>query len=395
MEHSVKDISKRAGRLLKQLSETINNEKKEFDLDKYQPSFSKSAATELPMLSKAKVDKAVNELEADGYIFNKKDAGNSKVYDLSIDDIVEIYHKRGEPKYRDKFGSAHVVFLANLKGGASKTVSTVTLAHGFRAVPNLIHNDLRILVLDLDPQASATMFLRNDLAASPNDATVAQAMLQNVTREELLDEFVFSSSMNCVDIMPASLTDGFIASNFENLVNEHLSSQNQFSVLRENVIDKIKHDYDFIFIDTGPHLDAFLLNAMVAAHSVFIPVPPDVVDFHSSLQFLQRLPNLYQMIENEGCELKHQLVSTFMTKTERKPQHETYRSILRQVCGNNMLDVSIPQLAPFRRTGESFDTVFSVNPKYYTGDRQSLKNARTSAEEFTQAIFDTITFNRK
>ncbi|WP_263452916.1 ParA family protein [Escherichia coli] len=52
-----------------------------------------------------------------------------------------------------------MIFVANLKGGVSKIVTTVTLAHALRVHPDLLRHDLRILVIDLDPQASSTMFL--------------------------------------------------------------------------------------------------------------------------------------------------------------------------------------------------------------------------------------------
>ncbi|HIF9512242.1 TPA: hypothetical protein ACX6SS_000541 [Photobacterium damselae] len=47
--------------------------------------------------------------------------------------------------------------LRNMRS-PSKTVSTVSLAHVLHTHPALIKEGLRILVIDLDPQASATMF---------------------------------------------------------------------------------------------------------------------------------------------------------------------------------------------------------------------------------------------
>ena len=43
---------------------------------------------------------------------------------------------------------------------------------------------------------------------------------------------------------------------------EHLPGKNIHAVLKENIIDKLQHDYDFIFLDSGPHLDAFLKTAL-------------------------------------------------------------------------------------------------------------------------------------
>lgn len=60
-----------------------------------------------------------------------------------------------------------------------------------------------------------------------------------------------------VDVIPASIDDGFVASAWKELVSEHLPGVNQYEVLRKIIIDRVADDYDFILIDTGPHLDPF------------------------------------------------------------------------------------------------------------------------------------------
>ncbi len=43
---------------------------------------------------------------------------------------------------------------------------------------------------------------------------------------------------------------------------KNICRENIHAVLKENIIDKLQHDYDFIFLDSGPHLDAFLKTAL-------------------------------------------------------------------------------------------------------------------------------------
>lgn len=142
-----------------------------------------------------------------------------------------------------------------------------------RAHPHLLFEDLRILVIDLDPQSSATMFLNHKSAVGIVNTTSARAMLQNVTREELLEEFIVPSIVHGVDVMPASIDDAFIASDWKELCGTHLPGQNVHAVLRENVIDKLRGDYDFILVDSGPHLDAFLKTRWHRRISYLPPLP--------------------------------------------------------------------------------------------------------------------------
>ena len=390
-------ISRVAGRselLLTSLTEQIRQQKEEFSTTKYYQVYSKASVAKLPKLTKAIVDKTVSEMESTNYRFEKRKAGSSEKYAMSIQNIVDIYTHRKVNKYRHKRQSAYSIFIGNLKGGVSKTVSTVSLAHGLRTHPHLLQEDLRILVIDLDPQSSATMFLNHNHSIGSIENTSAQAMLQNVTREDLLNEFIVSSGIPGVDVMPASIEDAFIASSWEQLCTEHLPNQNSNAILRENIIDKIEKDYDFIFIDSGPHLDAFLINALAASNLLMTPIPPAQVDFHSTLKYLTRLPELLTMIEDSGVNLKVNNNIGFMSKLANKADHKLCHSMSKEIFGGDMLDVALPRLDGFERCGESFDTVISANPSTYVGSTEALRSARVAAEDFAKAVFDRIEFIR-
>ena len=392
--HQSEKIAVRAGKMLTALTEQIRSQKQELHEDVYFQVYAKAALSRLPKLTRANVDYAVSEMEENGYVFDKRSAGSSTKYAMNIQNIIDIYHHRGVPKYRDRHSEALTVFVGNLKGGASKTVSTVSLAHGMRAHPHLLFEDLRILVVDLDPQSSATMFLNHTRAVGMVEATSAQAMLQNVSREELLSDFIVPSVVPGVDVIPASIDDAFIASEWASLCREHLPGQNPHAVLRENITDRLKSDYDLIFVDSGPHLDAFLNNAIAAADVLMTPVPPAQVDFHSTLKYLTRLPELVSIIESSGCECRLRANIGFMSKLSNKADHKMCHSLAKEIFGGDMLDVALPRLDGFERCGESFDTVISANPATYVGSSEALKNARLAAEDFAKAAFDRLEFIR-
>jgi len=393
-DKQVMKVAQRSERMLLSLTDQIQAQKQELHENTYYHVYAKAALAKLPKLTRASVDYAVNEMEESGYQFDKRAAGSSVKYAMSIQNIIDIYHHRGVPKYRDRHSEAYTIFVGNLKGGVSKTVSTVSLAHALRAHPHLLFEDLRILVIDLDPQSSATMFLNHERSVGLVEATAAQAMLQNVTRDELVNEFIVPSIIPGVDVLPASIDDAFIASSWDQLCAEHLPQQNVHAVLYDNVIAKLKKDYDFIFIDSGPHLDAFLKNAIAASDLLMTPVPPAQVDFHSTLKYLTRLPELIAIIEDSGATCRLQGNIGFMSKLSNKADHKLCHSLAKEIFGGDMLDAALPRLDGFERCGESFDTVISANPSTYVGSSEALKNARSAAEDFAKAVFDRIEFIR-
>ncbi|HHA1766301.1 TPA: AAA family ATPase [Enterobacter cloacae subsp. dissolvens] len=387
-------VAARAHKMLLALSEHIQQQKEEFQLNDFYQVYSKASLYKLPKLSKGSVEYAVSEMEAQGYVFNKRPSGNTMKYAMTLQNVIDLYHHRGVPKYRDRHHEAFCIYVANLKGGGSKTVSTASLAHALRAHPHLLYEDLRILAIDFDPQASLTMFLSHQNSVGLVETTAAQAMLQNVSREELISDFIVPSVVPGVDIIPASIDDAFIAERWKELCSEHLPGQNVHAVLKENIIEKLKNDYDFILVDTGPHLDAFLKNGIAAADLLLTPLPPATVDFHSSLKFVASLPALVESIEAEGqqCNLIGNI--GFMSKLLNKSDHKICHSQAKEVFGADMLDVVLPRLDGFERCGETFDTVISANPATYDGSAEALKSSRIAAEDFAKGVFDRVEFIR-
>ena len=390
----LRKVATRAGKLLTSWSESIRQQKEELKLTEFYQEYSKAALYKLPKLSKGSVEYAVAEMEAGGYIFKKKPSGNTMKYAMTIQNVIDLYNHRKVPKYRDRFDKAFTIFVCNLKGGGSKTVSTASLSHAFRAHPQLLFEDLRILAIDFDPQASLTMFLSHENSVGLVENTAAQAMLQNVSREELLSDFIVPSIIPGVDVIPASIDDAFLAEGWKGLCEEHLPGKNIHAVLKDNIIDKLQHDYDFIFLDSGPHLDAFLKNCIGAADLMLTPLPPATVDFHSSLKFVASLPALIDSIEMDGhtCNLIGNV--GFMSKILNKSDHKICHSQAKEVFGADMLDMVLPRLDGFERCGETFDTVISANPATYDGSTEALKSAKSAAEDFAKAVFDRIEFIR-
>jgi len=384
-------LKKRAQRALEAHSDSVVNAKSTIKKGYYKR-FKRTALYNLPHLTEAIVKQTVTQMEADGYSFERVGV---KTYSLTVEDIREIYRWRDVQTLREKHPNATTILIGNLKGGVSKTVTTVNVAHCLRTLPSLLHLDIRVLVIDLDTQASGSLFLDHTSSIKRNDFTAAQAMLTDLTREELLNEYVIPSSIDGVDLIPASIDDAFIASEWEKLCKEHQPGKNLNDILKENIINKLSGDYDFIFIDSGPHLDYFLKNSLSAADILFTPVPPATVDFSSTMKYLTRLPSMLSEIAESGSNIGDLPHVGFMTKMQKgKADHATAHNLTKGVFGGDMLDVTIPKLDGFERTGETFDTVISADPKLYGGGADALNNAKSSIEEFTRAMYERIEFIR-
>jgi chromosome partitioning protein len=150
---------------------------------------------------------------------------------------------------------SRVFAITNQKGGVGKTTTAINLAAALAA------NDLRVLVIDSDPQGNATTGL--GVAKDPERPSIYHVLLE---AEE--DSAVKNA------IVPTEFEGLSLISADKNLVGANLelvAGANREFRLRQRIAT-IRDDFDFILIDCPPALDLLTLNALLAADAVLVPI---------------------------------------------------------------------------------------------------------------------------
>lgn len=146
--------------------------------------------------------------------------------------------------------SAKIIAFANQKGGVGKTTSCVNLSSAIASLKK------RVLLIDLDPQGNATMGCGfNKLDAKFTSGEVLQEKVS------LIEAVV---SVNQFDLLPSNID---VTEAEVNLIKK---ADRQYKLY--SAIKNIEEQYDFIFIDCPPSLNILTLNALIAAHSIIIPM---------------------------------------------------------------------------------------------------------------------------
>jgi len=186
-----------------------------------------------------------------------------------------------------------VIAIANQKGGVGKTAVAVNLPVFLTAFGK------KVLLVDMDPQANATFSLGLDpkkLSSSTYDALLGQISPREVIKR---------TSFLAYDIMPAS-------HDLAGATIELIDMENREFRLRE-VIDMVKDNYDYVFIDCPPSLGILTLNALIASDEVIVPMQCEYL----SLEGLGQLLDNVKLI-NDNLELNIKIMGAVLTMYSRK-----------------------------------------------------------------------------
>ena len=168
-----------------------------------------------------------------------------------------------------------IISIANQKGGCGKTTSAVNLAAA------LAGNGRKVLLIDFDPQAHATVGL--NVEAKKN---IYHCLSKLTPQKAALQDIIVNVTTN-FDIAPSDII-------LTTLEQELANEIGRESRLQETLASILNSNYDYIIIDCPPNLGILTVNAICASNEVIIPVEPS----RFSLEGLGRLVDIINLIKD-------------------------------------------------------------------------------------------------
>ena len=227
-----------------------------------------------------------------------------------------------------------IIAVVNHKGGVGKTTTTLNLGAALSRLGK------RILLVDMDSQQNLTTSLMKE-------EDVTKSIFDSLMQNEPLPIVRISEGL---DLCPSELA---LAA-----AELHLQARIGRESILKKLLNRVRDDYDFIFIDCPPSLGLFTINALVAATDVFLPLTGETLPLRGIIMLDETLNDV---IQNANSDLK--ITGVIIQRyNNRKLNNEVIEAITSKF-GARVFDTKIRECIALAEAPAAHCSIFDYDSK--------------------------------
>ena len=183
-----------------------------------------------------------------------------------------------------------IISLANKKGGVGKTTTSINLAAYCADLGK------RVLLVDIDSQGNATTGLGFSKSA------LKKSVYNVLIEDDNAANNILPTQVKLLDLLPANV-------DLSGAEVDLVYKRSRESILK-NALDKLRSQYDYIFIDCPPSLGLLTINAWVASDSIIIPMQSEYYAMEGVSQLMNTIGMVRQHL-NPNLKIEGVVITMF------------------------------------------------------------------------------------
>jgi chromosome partitioning protein len=343
---------------------------------KHAPMFSSSQVANLCGIDRGRLN----------YLATKDDSGlptgalhgNGRSRSFTLSEARQWIQSEGKITPRPAGTDGDIVIVANFKGGSTKTTTAMSMAQG------LSLRGRKVLVVDLDPQASLTELCGLYAESEVDEADTVMPLVYQ--EEKGLQYAVKQTYWDGIDVIPAA--PALFSAEF--IIPSYVTRDPQFRFwdIIGSGLRPLRQEYDYIIIDTAPSLSYLTINALMAANAMVMPLVPESLDFISSVQFWNLFSDLARSFSGMDPNKRFDFISVLLSKVDYSTSSSApvVRAWAQRAYADWVLPVEIPSSSIASAEALEFSTVYDIEK--WEGSAKTLSRLREPFDMFCQLIDD-------
>lgn len=262
--------------------------------------------------------------------------------------------------------SCKVITFGNFKGGTGKTTNSTMIAY------SLAKMGYKVLLSDQDPQANATsLFLRTKSHVEQRDVEFGRTLMRAIEDEDL--NSIVTPIMDNLFLLPSYTDFASYPMYLEKRFKKNVDRVQFFSTL----LNKIKDDYDFVFIDVPPTISVTTDSALYASDYVVVVLQTQERSLDGAGIFTGYLQTL---IDNYGAEFDILGILPVLLKNQAPVDTMILQNAKEMFGEENLFEEVVKNMERLKR----FDLTGITEDDMH--DKNVLKTYRRISEEFLNRL---------